>query len=450
MIIVIIIGVFATSYFLNNFFLSKYYIYKTKVQLDNIYNYSKTINLKEFEKLSPEIAEKYNITVIIENPNNSLDIFNQDVQFNLSRNKVNLTKFWINQNDLDLIKKGLYVNKIFYQPKLQSNYFIKMFEKDGKIIILGTSMAQDQATINIVNQFNFYIILISIFMILFLVWLFTRKTIKSIENLKSLSVDIANLKFNNIEIKTGDEIEELANSINSMSESLKKAHADLEKKNEDLKSLISSISHEVKTPLALIKAYTIGIKDGLDDGSFSDIIIEQVDNTTNLVNSLLELSRVQRGVINKSNFDVINVLESVLERYKLNFKNKNINLLYSKNNLDNLIINADKSQIEIVINNLISNSIKYNDGNIVIVNIENISSNINRLSIKNKSYNLKQEHLTDIWKPFFVVEESRNKDLSGTGIGLSLVSSILITNNINYGVILEKDNLVSFYIDFKI
>lgn len=450
MIILIVIGVFGTSYLLNNFLLSKYYIYKTKVQLDNIYNYSKTINLKEFEELIPQISEKYNITIIIENPNNSLNIFNQDIQLNLSRNKVNLTKFWINQNDIDLIKKGLYINKIFYQPKLQSNYFVKMFKKDGKIIILGTSMAQDQATINIVNQFNLYIILISIFMILFLVWLFTRKTIKSIENLKSLSVDIANLKFNNIEIKTGDEIEELGNSINSMSESLKKAHSDLEKKNEDLKSLISSISHEVKTPLALIKAYTIGIKDGLDDGSFSDIIIEQVDNTTNLVNSLLELSRVQRGIRKKTNFDVITVLESVLERYKLNFKNKNINLLYLKNTLNNLIINADKSQIEIVINNLISNSIKYNDGNIVIVNIENKSNNINRLSIKNKSYNLKQKHLDDIWKPFFVIEESRNKDLSGTGIGLSLVSSILIANNINYGVIIENDSIVNFYIDFKI
>lgn len=102
-------------------------------------------------------------------------------------------------------------------------------------------------------------------------------------------------------IKSGDEIEELSKSINQMSQRLKSAHAELEKKNQSLNTLISSISHEVKTPLSLIQAYTIGIQDDLDDGTYTDIILEQVKYTSDMVDYLIKLSKIQKTEVYKEN-----------------------------------------------------------------------------------------------------------------------------------------------------
>lgn len=443
MIVVIIVGVFGSTYFLNNYFLSKYYVYKMKCNLEAIYEEAKSMHLQEFEDKSNEIEANNNVTIIFssetyDNPSD-INTFNENIQLQLNKDKVNITKFWITKEDLNLVNSGYYVNKIFYEPKLQSNYFVKVFKEENKIVIVGTSMANNDAAITIMNEFNFYIISISIILSLFLVWLFTRKTIKSIGDLKLQADEISKLNFSNVEIKTKDEIEELSKSLNRMSESLKKAHEDLERRNEDLKILVSNIAHEVKTPLALIKAYTMGIKDGLDDGSFGDIIIEQIDNTSELVSSLLELSRVQRGTVKKENFDLVTVINLLVDKYKISFKNKGLTLIREFNSIERAIVKADKDQIVIVLNNLISNAIKYNDGNYIGMELLNYKNKI-KFSIKNLSYNLKEENLNALWEPFYVVEESRNKELSGTGIGLSIVASILEANNIEYYVkLLDKE-----------
>ena len=97
----------------------------------------------------------------------------------------------------------------------------------------------------------------------------------SIERSKRCNQDISHLKFKRTKVKTNDEIGELANSINIMSEKLQEAHQDLTDRNEHLKRFMGDVTHELKTPIALLKAYSMGIKDGLDDGTYVDTIIKQ-------------------------------------------------------------------------------------------------------------------------------------------------------------------------------
>lgn len=450
MIVIIIVAVFGGTYFLNNFFLSKYYIYRTKISIDNIYEQSKNESLDQFMNESKIIGEQDNLTILfIKNDyknSSNLDSFNSEVQILLNKNKTNINRFWVNQKDLDVVNSGGYVNKIFYQGKLQSNYFAKLFEKDNYIVLIGKSMANDIETINIINTFNFYIVSVSIILSIFLVWLFTRKRVKSIEDLKNQANNIGNLKFDSKEIKTGDEIEELSKTINTMSKSLEKAHKDLENKNKELKELISNISHEVKTPLSLIKAYATGVKDGLDDGSFGDIIIEEVDNTSKLVGDLLELSKIQRGEAKKELFYIVEFLDNILEKFNIQIENKGLKLLKNYNGLEDEAVLADKEQIKIGIDNLISNSIKYNDGDYLKVELKKVKDKT-ILSIKNKSDIVTESELEHLWKPFYVIEKSRSKDLSGTGIGLSIVESIFKKNNLEYGISLNNKE-VEFYIEF--
>ncbi|MGL5617263.1 MAG: sensor histidine kinase [Sarcina sp.] len=449
MTFIIIIVVFGSTYFLNNFFLSKYYVYESKKNVDSIYNYIKGTSLSEVQKNIDYLEGENNVTILIINSDYNLEGlngFNENIQLLLNKNKINISKFWLTENDLKEVNEGMYVNKIFYQPKLQSNYFVKIFKDKGEFILIGKSLANNSSTIKIINKFNFYIITIAIFISLFLVWLFTRKTIKSIGDLKNQARNIANLNFNNSYIKTNDEIEELSKDLNIMSEKLKKAHEDLEQKNEDLKLLISSISHEVKTPLALIKAYAIGMKDGLDDGNFLDVIIEQVDTSSELVTNLLELSKIQRAVAKKENFDLIKLLNEIVNSYRIALKNSNLKLIMNFNGLKNGEILADKKQIEIVLNNLISNAIKYNDGNYISINLEKKQEKI-KLTIANETNKVMKENLNEIWKPFYVIEQSRSKELTGTGIGLSIVENILKLNNLLYSVELEN-KVILFNITF--
>ncbi len=100
-------------------------------------------------------------------------------------------------------------------------------------------------------------------------------------------------------MKTNDEIGDLATSINIMSEKLHEAHEDLTDRNEHLKRFMGDVTHELKTPIALVKAYSMGIKDGLDDGTYIDTIIKQTDQISNLIEELLRFSKLERDVLQK-------------------------------------------------------------------------------------------------------------------------------------------------------
>lgn len=441
----VLIVVFGSTYFLNNFFLEKFYIYNTKQSIDSSYNTAKNTGINNFQNNILEMENKYNVT-ILDIPNaqeqlQNVDSFNENLVLELNKKRVNITKLWIPQKDIDLIRSGKYVNVIFYQSKLQSNYFAKVFIQDNNIIFIGKSMANDESIIGLANKLNLVVIIISIIISLFLVWLFTRKIVKSINELKNQADDISKLNFSDIKIETGDEIEELSISLNKMSEELAKAHKILNNKNEDLKLLLSSMSHEIKTPLALIKAYGIGIKDGLDDGTFIDVILNQVDDTTLLIDRLLKLSKEKRAKLNIEKVDLNQVLTECNRKYEKLMKEEIINLFME--NDKTCFVECDRESIKMVLDNFLSNAIKYNKGDYIKITLKN-----KRFEIVNKVEFESDLDLEKLWEPFYTLDESRNKKISGTGIGLSIVASILDNHNFEYGVKKQSDE-ITFYINFE-
>ena len=112
-----------------------------------------------------------------------------------------------------------------------------------------------------------------------------------------------------------------------MSISLEKAHSELNLKNENLKTMISDTSHQLKTPVALIKVYARGIEDKLDDGSYIETILEQTENMENLIERLLYWAKFQKNILNKCKFDLKDELFSIYEKYKLIIEENNIELL---------------------------------------------------------------------------------------------------------------------------
>jgi signal transduction histidine kinase len=449
MVSIILLIVFGTSYFLHNYFSADYYLYKMKTKINTIYDEVKDLRLDQLMENESRIENNNNVTIIrVENSGSTAEI-NENIQFALFKDKVALNKFWITDEVLQKVKQGNTVNLLFNQGKLKSSLLTKIYEQDSSLILIGTVVVHNTDALTLVNQFSFYSILLGIIISLLLVAYFSKKIITPLEQLQDVAKDISNLDFKQVTIQTGDEIEELSKSINQMSQRLKSTHAKLEEKNQSLNTLISSISHEVKTPLSLIQAYTIGIQDGLDDGTYTDIILEQVKYTSDMVDYLIKLSKIQKSEVHKEPFDLKELLLKVISQYNITLKNKNITLMSDFHSLESSIVEEDISQIEIVFNNLISNAIKYGEEVFFEIKLGSDTTRTLKFTISNKTTRLKTEHLAYIWDPFYVIEESRNKEISGTGLGLSIVAEILGKNDLKYESKLE-DSYISFSIWFEV
>lgn len=449
MVSIILLIVFGTSYLLHNYFSSDYYLYKMKTKLNAIYDEVKVMSLDQLMENEPTIENDNNVTIVSVKNSGSTTEINENIQFALFKDKVSLNKFWITDEVLQRVNEGNTVNLLFNQGKLKSSLLTKIYEQEGNLILIGSVVIHNTDALTIINKFSFYSIVLGIIISLLLVAYYSKKIITPLEQLQDVAKDISNLDFKQVTIRSGDEIEELSKRINQMSRRLKSAHAELEKKNQSLNTLISSISHEVKTPLSLIQAYTIGIQDDLDDGTYTDIILEQVKYTSDMVDYLIKLSKIQKSEVHKEEFDLKDLLLKVISQYNITLSNKNLTLKTDFHLAEQTIVEEDVSQMEIVFNNLISNAIKYGEENVIKVTLANDIHSTLKFSISNKTTRLKEEHIPYIWDPFYVIEESRNKEISGTGLGLPIVAEILAKNDLKYEATLEDSN-ISFSVWFEV
>lgn len=432
---------------INKLFIHRYYLHEKKQIINNL---GEDISKLSTQKLMSEInnlEQENNVTIVYTQVNLNSSNVEDEVSENFShefwKKGISLKKFWISKDSLYKLNDQS-VNKIYNQGKSKYSLLVKFIKKDDYIFAIGTTVEHSQETIEIINRFNIMMSAFSVILISILTFILSNKIIKPIEKLKLLSNDISKLKFRTEEIKTNDEIEELSQSINKMSVNLEKAHNELNNRNENLKRFISDASHEMKTPVALIKAYAIGIQDNIDDGTFIDTIIEQSEHLTDLINTLLYWSKYEKKEFNMCNFDLKEKLIHCIKKYEILIEERNIKLNIKIDD-DNFMINADEDSIEIVLNNLISNAIKYNSNNKIDIFLLKDNDEI-FVCVKNGINNINKEKIDNIWKPFYVLESSRSKELSGTGLGLSIVKEILEAHKFEYGADINDEDIEFFFV----
>ncbi|TCW57919.1 hypothetical protein EC917_102101 [Bacillus thuringiensis] len=441
-----VILIFTISLLLINYLLPKYNIYKTRESLEGITAQIQSIPSKQLDEAITSIENKGNVTIAYTSINNSEDRINDELRMQLTRKRVALNKLWITKEEVMKVKNFGQANKIYDQEKIKSSFFVKYIAKDDMLILVGVSIAHSNEVIKTLNSFYFYIFGITIFLIIVLVWILSTTITRPLKELSNVAEDISNLKFERAKVKTNDEIGDLANSINIMSEKLNEAHEDLTDRNEHLKRFMGDVTHELKTPIALVKAYSMGIKDGLDDGTYIDTIIKQTDHISNLIEELLRFSKLERDVLEKEEFDIKSLVQSILDKHKIELESKEINLQVNYN-VSDAVVNADVNKMKMVFQNLISNAIKYTANQNIKITLEDRNKNI-YFQIQNGMNAEQMKDIDKIWEPFYVLESSRSKDHSGTGLGLAIVKSILERHGFDFGVsTIEGD--IRFYINMK-
>ncbi|EMY5505300.1 HAMP domain-containing sensor histidine kinase [Bacillus sp. FSL L8-0642] len=441
-----VILIFTISLLLINYLLPKYNIYKTRESLEGITAQIQSIPSKQLDEAITSIENKGNVTIAYTSINNSEDRINDELRMQLIRKRVALNKLWITKEEVMKVKNFGQANKIYDQEKIKSSFFVKYIAKDDMLILVGVSIANSNEIIKTLNSFYFYIFGITIFLIIVLVWILSTTITRPLKELSNVAEDISNLKFERAKVKTNDEIGDLANSINIMSEKLNEAHEDLTDRNEHLKRFMGDVTHELKTPIALVKAYSMGIKDGLDDGTYIDTIIKQTDHISNLIEELLRFSKLERDVLQKEEFDIKSLVQSILDKHKIELESKEINLQVNYN-VSDVVVNADINKMKMVFQNLISNAIKYTANQNIKITLEDRNENI-YFQIQNGMNAEQMKDIDKIWEPFYVLESSRSKDHSGTGLGLAIVKSILERHGFDYGVS-TLDGEIRFYINIE-
>ncbi|VFC56853.1 two-component sensor histidine kinase [Clostridioides difficile] len=351
---------------------------------------------------------------------------------------------WIKQNfGLHSVRK-----KVFLLSKLS-----------GALIIL-FYLVVEELSINSKFEFWIWFIILVIFImsIDFLLGKFISEPITSInKSAKSMS----QLDFSNpCTVNTNDEFGELSRSLNTMSTNLQQALSDLESANiqlekdvnkermllEQRKELVDTISHEMKTPLGIIRAYTEGLMDEADEEkkkNYMNVIIEETDRMNNMIVSLLDLSALEAGVskLNPERFDFIEFVETVAGRLLIDIPDANFYFTYDLPEYEVFVV-VDKMRMEQVVENLIINAKKhvvYNGNLDLSITCEN---GLILFEIYNDGRIIEQDEISKIWSKFYRSVQSQRT--GGSGLGLAIVSQILTMQGLEYGV-KNRDRGVEFY-----
>lgn len=283
---------------------------------------------------------------------------------------------------------------------------------------------------------------------------------KPIEKLNQTARKMTKLDFSvPCTITTNDEFGELASSLNTMADNLQQAIAKLEAANMQLerdveqerqllaerKELVDQISHEMKTPLGVIRAYAEGLQDETDETKkqkYSEIIITETERMSRLITTLLDLSALQTGAsrLIPERFDFVEFLETVAGRLLIDVPDANFELCYELPG-HKVYVYTDKARMEQVLDNLIVNAKKnvQPGGALKLSLLE--QPGVLHFSIYNQGSQIPQENFSKIWTKFY---RDSNSKYSGSGLGLAIVAQILSMQESDFGVKNCSDG-VEFY-----
>jgi len=428
-ITLVVIFTFTISLVVSQFFLPKYYLYQLNKKVTEAFDTYQTLDDASL------VERQYDVTIIAVPLEGSINDLNENLRLPLAREHIALNKFWVSEEVLQDVAEDRTVGKLYDQGKQKSSFLVHYTKEGNQLVAIGASMAHFTDIAYFINCFNLMFLLLSILVIIVLTALLSRKLTKPLNELQLVAKEIGELNFQQANIRTGDEIEELAKSINKMSEALESAQEILTQRNLDLKQFMIGLTHELKTPLALIKVYSSGLEDGLDDGTYVTVIHKQVDRMEKIITDMLYFAKTEENDSKTLSFDLIRLLKEIIQSYQPIQGDKQI--VFQSEAIE-FMLNTEQEKVHFILENLINNAVKYTTGQEIYIHFYSQG----RLEIRNDTTLL---DITKIWHPFYVGESSRNKHFSGTGLGLASVKSL--AEQLGYVV---ESTLVRGKITFKI
>lgn len=465
----------AVMLLVNSLFLEKFYLRKKTESLKKVYNtmndtsdtryYSSLADDEKFKQycdennLSMIVVEDVTFRILFAYAKNSERLYSE-IQFGVLDDFVRGKREILEATDNYIVEK-----KTDDVKAMDSVNMVGVLDNgNGFLITTPAQSLKDSALIS--NVFYLYIGLFTIFISSVVIWFISRHITRPLQQLSELSKEMANLNFDAKYTSTSeDEIGVLGNNLNRMSGELEKTISELRTANNELqkdiekkeqidemrKEFLSNVSHELKTPIALIQGYAEGLQECINDDQesrefYCDVIIDEAAKMNNMVKKLLSLNQLEFGndTVNMERFDLTELVKGVVQSAQLLASQKEAEIRFLQE--EPISVWGDEFKIEEVVTNYVSNALNHVDFEKKIEIKAVKRGDVVRLSVFNTGARIPEEDLDKIWIKFYKVDKARTREYGGSGIGLSIVKAIMDSMNQKCGVI-NYENGVEFWFE---
>lgn len=465
-------------YIANNSFLEQYYVY------------NKTNDFKEiFAEVEEAVTNgslkdestKSELTWVVERGNISLLITDEAINDYISYNVydipllyVKLVRYALNQQG-DIQQEMIentenYIITKSLEPTNKTEYLemVGQFENGGWFI-MRSPIESIRESVKISNKFLVYVGILVTMLSVLLIWFFSKRLTRPILELTTVSKRMTELDFDAKYSSGGiDEIGILGANFNLMSEKLETTISELKNANYELQrdieqkekmeevrtEFLGNVSHELKTPIALIQGYAEGLKESINADSesrdfYCDVIMDEANKMNQMVRNLIALNQVEAGddetILER--FDISALIRGVLQSCDILIQQKNVTLNFRQDTP--VYVWGDQFKVEQVVRNYVSNALNHVDNEKVIEIKIIVNEEKAIISVFNTGSPVPEEDVERIWDKFFKVDKAHTREYGGNGIGLSIVKAIMESFKQEYGI-KNYDNGVEFWFQLDI
>ena len=496
----LMILVLAANLAVNNFFLVRFYLARFQAVLTDAYEMvdshitDSSVDADFFKGDFSQIVSTTNLSLVVVNQNYEILVSTRD-----GNGEVMAGRIWgyITGSDQEKGKVLKKTDSYVIQQRtdeIQNMSFLEMIGElsCGYYIMMRIPMQAISANVRISNEFILYFSVIAVIVSVLLIMWLSRKIAMPIRELTDLSERMAHLDFDARYTSGGqNEIGQLGDNFNRMSETLEQTISELKTANNELqrdiehktqiddmrKEFLSNVSHELKTPLALIQGYAEGLKECVNDDEesrefYCDVIIDEASKMNEMVKKLLTLNELEFGGEQASmdRFDLAQLITGKLSSIQILADAKNIAMSYEGE--QPLYVWGDELRVEEVLTNYLSNALNHAapvegvrhanslkdadlgtvaDGSIVASGTARIVVSSGRvdgrvqISVFNSGSHIPEEDIDKIWVKFYKVDKARTREYGGSGVGLSIVKAIMDSMNCGYGAANVEDGVIFWF-----
>ena len=424
--------------------------------IDTFYEWTKTKTIKNlskdilvtendtslYDKLD-KVSYKENVCIELTNSNgdNLYSSYGNNCRLRsrtIKRNFINSNK---ESKTYNLVNNFTKEKSIMSATKLSNNLYI----------FISTSLIPLDSTINIIEQQLIVVSIVVLLLSIVVAYFISKRLSLPITKISKAAKLISKGKLKTKFETTSDikELVDLTNALNDMKDELSKTE-------ELQKDLMANVSHDLKTPLTMIKAYAelildININDKEKCKNNLTIIIEEVNRLNELVNDILALTKVENDLdkLDISSFDLIKLIEKIVKQHNIYVIKDGYSIEFIHNNIKELMIDADKKKIEQVIYNLLNNALNYTgEDKKVIIKVEESDKDYTIMVI-DSGKGIDKKEIDHIFDRYYRSKKNHKRYVYGTGLGLSIVKNILLLHNYEYGVTSKKNKGTTFYFKIK-
>ena len=468
-------GMILLCWVLNSTLLEKYYVMNKQEVLLRFYDKLQEASLEgslssqEMDLWLQQYCEKYNMSyLVLDADSRTIKASGSDAEF--MKQQLLRRVLMKMDSEMQIMKE----TDRYVLQKVTDNYSHMMYIEvwgmleQGKFFIARSAMEAIRDSVVIANRFLVYIGVLAMVACGILIWILSRRITNPILQLADISRRMTKLDFDvRYRGNSSNEIALLGDNINKLSEELEKTISELktannkllqdiekiEKADEMRKEFLANVSHELKTPIALIQGYAEGLQEGIIEDPesrafYCEVIVDEASRMNQMVQKLLTLNQLEFGkeTVSMERFDITAMIQSYLQSAELLARQNNVTV--HMEDVPSYHVWGDEFKIEEVFMNYFSNAVNHCSGERSIeVGIRPVEDRI-RVTVFNTGTPIPEESLSQIWEKFYKVDKARTREYGGSGVGLSIVRAIMESMHQPYGVN-NYENGVAFWFELE-